>query len=66
VRTCIRPRRSEPNLGEEPANDNELKAMLKPFPSERMSVWPIGKAVGNVKNDAPDLVERAAEQASLL
>jgi putative SOS response-associated peptidase YedK len=53
-------------LGEEPANDNELKAMLKPFPSERMSVWPIGKAVGNVKNDTADLIERDTEQATLL
>jgi hypothetical protein len=30
-------------LGEEPANDNELKAMLKPFPSERMKAWPVNK-----------------------
>jgi hypothetical protein len=51
-------------LGEEPANDNELKTMLKPFPSERMSAWPVGKAVGSVKNDTPDLIERAANQAS--
>jgi hypothetical protein len=49
-----------------PANDNELKATLKPFPSERMSTWPVGKAIGNVKNDTADLIERAAEQASLL
>jgi putative SOS response-associated peptidase YedK len=53
-------------LGEEPANDNELKAMLKPFPSERMSAWPVTKTVGNVKNDAPDLIERTAVQASLI
>jgi putative SOS response-associated peptidase YedK len=50
--------------GEEPANDNEPKAMLKPFPSERMSAWPVGKAVGNVKNDGPDLIERAAVRDS--
>jgi putative SOS response-associated peptidase YedK len=53
-------------LGEEPANDNELKAMLKPFPRERMAAWPVTKTVGNVKNDAPDLIERAAVQASLI
>ena len=28
-------------LGEEPANDNELKAILKPFPSERLTAWPV-------------------------
>ncbi len=52
--------------GEEPTNDNELKSMLKPFPSERVSVWPVGKAVGNVKNDAPELIERAAVQDALI
>jgi len=40
--------------------------MLKPFSSERMSAWPVTKTVGNVKNDAANLIERAAEQASLL
>jgi hypothetical protein len=40
--------------------------MLKPFPSERMSAWPITKAVGNVKNDMVDLIERTTVQASLL
>jgi putative SOS response-associated peptidase YedK len=53
-------------LGEEPANENELEAMLKPFPSERMSAWPVTKTVGNVKNDAPDSIERTAVQASLI
>jgi putative SOS response-associated peptidase YedK len=53
-------------LGEEPANDNELKAMLKLFPGERVAAWPVNKAVGNVKNDAPDLIERAPVQASLI
>jgi putative SOS response-associated peptidase YedK len=53
-------------LAEDPANDNELKAMLKPFPSERMTAWPVNKAVGNVKNDAPDLIEHTAVQASLI
>jgi hypothetical protein len=40
--------------------------MLKPFSSERMAAWPVGKAVGNVKNDTADLIERAAAQASLI
>jgi putative SOS response-associated peptidase YedK len=53
-------------LGEEPANDNELKALLKPFPGERMAAWPVNKAVGNVKNDAPDLIERTAVKGLLL
>ncbi len=53
-------------LGEEPANDNELKALLKPFPSARMTAWPVGKAVGSVKNTGPELIERAAVQSSLI
>jgi putative SOS response-associated peptidase YedK len=53
-------------LGEEPTNDNELKAMLKPFPSERMSAWPVSKAVGNVKNDTADLIEPGPVQRQLL
>lgn len=30
------------------------------FPAERMECWPVGKAVGNVRNDRPDLVARVA------
>jgi len=44
-------------LGETPANDNQLKAMLKPYPSERMIAWPVDRKVGNVKNEGPELAE---------
>jgi hypothetical protein len=40
--------------------------MLKPFSSERMTAWPVRKAVGNVKNDTVDLIERTGFQASLI
>jgi putative SOS response-associated peptidase YedK len=53
-------------LGEVPANSNQLKAMLKPFRSARMTSWPVGKAVGNVKNDMPDLIARTPVQISLI
>lgn len=43
-------------------NDIGLKAMLKPFASQRLSAWPVEKAIGNVKNDTPDLIKRAAVQ----
>lgn len=43
-------------LGEEAANENELLALLKPFAAERMSMWPVGRAVGNVKNESAELV----------
>ena len=40
-------------LGEEPATDDELLELLKPCPDEALKIWPIGKAVGNVKNTGP-------------
>jgi putative SOS response-associated peptidase YedK len=30
--------------------------MLKPFPAEQMECYPVGAAVGNVKNDEPGLL----------
>ncbi len=44
-------------LGEQKATSSELKALCAPFPSERMISWPVDRAVGNVKNDEPRLVE---------
>ena len=44
-------------LGEVRASESELKAMLIPYPSERMTLWPVDKRVGNVRNDSPDLFE---------
>ena len=34
-----------------------LKAMLKPYPPERMTMWPVDKRVGNVRNDSADLLD---------
>jgi putative SOS response-associated peptidase YedK len=47
-------------LGEERANNDELKALLRPFPAERMAMWPVDRKVGNVKNEGPELIERLA------
>ncbi|MGH2448407.1 MAG: SOS response-associated peptidase [Chloroflexota bacterium] len=44
-------------LGEQPASNNELRAMLKPFPVEQMECFKIGTKVGDVKYDEPSLVE---------
>jgi putative SOS response-associated peptidase YedK len=30
--------------------------LLRPFDSEAMTAWMVGKDVGNVKNDSPDLI----------
>jgi putative SOS response-associated peptidase YedK len=42
-------------LGEETAPEDELVALLVPCPDDVLKVWPVGKAVGNVKNTGPEL-----------
>lgn len=32
--------------------------LLRPFPAEKMSAWPVGNRVGNVRNNDPRLLER--------
>jgi putative SOS response-associated peptidase YedK len=32
--------------------------LLKQFPAERMTLWPVDKAVGKVKNHGRELAER--------
>ena len=43
-------------LGEEPASEQELLALLKPCPDEALKIWPADKMVGNVRNNGPQLV----------
>jgi putative SOS response-associated peptidase YedK len=47
-------------LGEEPAEAADLKALLRPYPAERMTSWRVGKAVGNVRNNDASLIEAVA------
>jgi putative SOS response-associated peptidase YedK len=42
-------------LGEEPATEDELVAMLKPSPDEILKIWPVDKRVGNVRNKGAEL-----------
>ena len=44
-------------LGEEPATTEQLRSMLAPLPAERMSAWPVSKAVGKVQNQGAELIE---------
>ncbi len=39
---------------------DERKSLLRSFPAERMECWPVGKAVGNVRNEEAPLIERVA------
>lgn len=34
--------------------------LLRPYPAEKMRYWPVGKAVGNVRNDDPALCKPVA------
>lgn len=43
-------------LGEERITLDEAKAMLKPYPSEDMELWPVSKRVGNVRNNDAELI----------
>ena len=52
-------------LGEAEASPDELLALLPPYPAELMRAYPIGAAVGNVKNDEPGLLEPITVEAPL-
>jgi hypothetical protein len=47
-------------LGEEPATEEELLGLLKPCPDEALKIWPVNKAVGNVRNKGRELIEPLA------
>jgi putative SOS response-associated peptidase YedK len=50
-------------LGEAEASPDQLHALLQPYPAEGMRAYPIGPAVGNVKNDEPGLLDPLADWA---
>ena len=35
---------------------DDRKSLLRSFPADRMECWPVGKAVGNVGNEEPELI----------
>ena len=47
-------------LGEEPADLEELKSLLAPYPSDGMICWPVSARVGNVRNNDASLIEPVA------
>jgi putative SOS response-associated peptidase YedK len=53
-------------LGEEPASEEELLALLKPCPDEALKIWPVNSAVGNVKNTGPQLIVPLKEEEPAL
>jgi putative SOS response-associated peptidase YedK len=47
-------------LGEEPADEPQLKALLAPYPADEMICWPVSARVGNVRNNDSSLIEPVA------
>lgn len=39
-----------------PLEDDESKRLLAPAPDSLLNYWPVGPAVGNVRNHSPDLI----------
>jgi putative SOS response-associated peptidase YedK len=37
--------------------DGDPSSLLRPAPEDVLRVWPVGKAVGNFRNDGPELLE---------
>src|SRR5262249_35080515 len=44
-------------LGEHAAEPDQLKALLRPYPADDMTMWPVSTRVGNVKNNDPSLIK---------
>jgi putative SOS response-associated peptidase YedK len=42
-------------LGEVPATEDELLALLKPCPDDALKIWKVDRRVGNVRNNGPEL-----------
>ena len=40
--------------------DGDTSSLLRPAPENVLRVWPVGKAVGNFRNDGPPLLEPIA------
>ena len=44
-------------LGEDAGEPEQLKAVLRPYPAEDMTCWPVSARVSNVRNNDPSLIE---------
>jgi putative SOS response-associated peptidase YedK len=42
------------------ATPDDRLALLRSFPAERMECWPVGKSVGSVRNQGPELVGKVS------
>src|SRR3984957_3905390 len=56
----LKPDAWPPWLGEEPADEPQLKTLLAPSPADDMICWPVSARVGNVRNNDSSLIEPVA------
>jgi putative SOS response-associated peptidase YedK len=47
-------------LGEDDATEPALRDLLRPYPARLMRAYPVGSAVGNVRNNSADLLDPIA------
>lgn len=47
------------------SNPAEVVPMLRPYPAERMHVYPVSSLVSNVRNNGPELLSPTTEQSAL-
>ena len=47
------------------AEGSDPGELLKPFPSERMTMWPVSPKLNSPKNDSPDLLDPIQEPEAL-
>lgn len=52
-------------LSEDVRDLSTLRELLRPYPTEEMIYWPVGKAVGSVRNQGPELIARLTEDPQL-
>jgi hypothetical protein len=52
-------------VGEEPATEDELLALLKPCADEVLKIWPVGKMVGNVWDEASPALRRQRSEVRI-
>jgi putative SOS response-associated peptidase YedK len=53
-------------LGEEAVEPEPAKAVLRPYPADTMTMWPVSARVGNVRSNDPSLIEPRRKPQTLL
>lgn len=44
-------------LGEVDSDLEQVAELMKPYPDEKLKTWPVSRAVGNIRNNVPELIQ---------